>query len=110
MSRIWLLVRSGDAGSDLEKTTLNDTWLVVSQLTAALLLRPQLAADPLPAIPGGIGQTVVLPAAVARARGAAVRPALIVCLVEVRHRVVAHRRSTGRCERIIQTSWAISAA
>jgi hypothetical protein len=56
----------------LEETTLNNTWFVISELAAALLLGPQLAAYSLPAIPGGVGKTVVLAPAVARTRGATV--------------------------------------
>jgi hypothetical protein len=67
------LSRSVDLEIDsLEKASLDDAGLIVSQLATALLLGPQLAADSLPAIPSRTGQAVVLATASAGTRGTAV--------------------------------------
>ena len=56
----------------LEETSLNDTGLLVSKLAAALLFRPEFAADTLPAVSCGTGETIVLATARARAGRTAV--------------------------------------
>lgn len=56
----------------LEEASLDDARLVVSELTAALLLGPEFAADSLPAVSCGTGETIVLATARARAGRAAV--------------------------------------
>ena len=38
--KIWLVVKGGEVKSNLEKASLNNTWLVISELAAALLLWP----------------------------------------------------------------------
>jgi hypothetical protein len=88
----------------LEETSLDDTRFVVSQLATALLLGPKFAAHSLPAVPGGTCQSVVLATARAWAGCAAVRAALVVRLLVVRHGIIAHGWSSGRGERVTHAS------
>ena len=85
---------------DLDEASggVDDSVLVISQLTAALLLGPQLAADTLPAVPGS-GADAVLPTASAGAGGAAGKP-IAVDLGRVNHWVVAHGRCSWRSKGI----------
>lgn len=94
----------------LEQTTLDDAWFVVSELAAALLLGPELAAYSLPAIPGSAGEAIVLSSAVAGAGCAAIRASVVVGLMEVGHGVIAHGRCAGGCKRIAHARWATGAA
>ena len=74
--------------------------LVISELTAALLLGPELAADTLPAVPGSGTDAVVLATAGARAGCAAGGSVLVVDLSGVDHRVVAHGWCAWGSERV----------
>lgn len=96
-------------GGASEEAALDDAWLVVSELTTALLSGPEFAAYSLPAIPSGTGETIVLSSAVARAGGAAGGSVVVVGVVEVSHWVFADWRGTGRRQWIAHARWAASA-
>jgi hypothetical protein len=83
--------------ASLEKPSFYNTRLVVSQLATTLLLRPQLAADALPAV-SCTGKAIVLATAQTRAGSTAVGTTLIVGLIRVGHRIVAHWGGPGRSE------------
>jgi hypothetical protein len=92
-----------------EETSFDDTRFVVSQLATALLLRPKFAAHSLPAIPGGICQSVVLAAAGAWTGCPAIRAALVVRLLVIGHGIIAHGWSSGWGKRIAHASGATAA-
>lgn len=79
---------------------IDDDVFILSQLAAALLLGPQLAADTLPAIPGSSADAVVLTAACAGAGSAAGRSIFAVDMSGVSHWVVAHGRCSWGSERV----------
>jgi hypothetical protein len=74
---------------NLEKSSFYNALLVLSELATTPLSRPQLTAHSLPAVPCCVGKSV-LAAANPRTGRAAMGTIIIVRLVEVVHRIIAH--------------------